>query len=269
VDAQIRAAELRIEETQHAVIIGVALELRADEVRAQVAQAKHSLGQLQDAVADMKEELADLVGLPIDTDLQLTPPGDASPITAPVSVEFIHAAMANNAELESAAHQVDKAKAGVNAARAQYIPDIAAYAQYIHQNGAPFLSPNNGAFGFQMTWTVFEFGKRRNEVVERRSQVTEAEENLSHLQNRVQIDVEKAVRRLNRAETALESARRLLTETTEARRVRVDEVEAGTTNRSALLDAEAAESSAQADLLRAEYDRGVAAADLARLTGTR
>lgn len=269
VDAQIRAAELRIEETQHAVTIGVALELKADEVRAQIAQAKHGLGQLQDAVADMKEELADLTGLPLDTELQLTPPKETGPVAAPASLEFIHAAMENNAEIESAARQVDKAKAGVSAARAQYIPDIAAYAQYIHQNGAPFLSPNNGAFGFQMTWTAFEFGKRHNEVLERRSQVTEAEESLSHLQNRVQIDVEKAVRRLNRAETALESAKRLLTETTESRRVRTDEVTAGTTNRSALLDAEAAVSSAQADVLRAEYDRGVAAADLARLTGTR
>jgi multidrug efflux pump subunit AcrB/outer membrane protein TolC len=269
VDAQIRAAELRIEETRHAVVIGVALELKADEVQSQIAQAKHSLGQLQDAVADMKEELADLAGLPLDSDLQLTPPADASSTTAPASVEFIHAAMANNAELESAARQVDKAKAGVNAARAQYIPDIGAYVQYIHQNGAPFLSPNNGAIGFQMTWTVFEFGKRHNEVVERRSQVAEAEETLGHLQKRVQIDVDKAVRRLNRAETALESARRLLTQTTEARRIRVNEVEAGTANRSALLEAEAEESGAQADVLRAEYDRGVAAAELARLTGSR
>ena len=64
VDAQIRAAELRITETRNAVETGVALEVRAAEVRAQIAQAKHVHGQLQDAVADMKLELADLCGLP-------------------------------------------------------------------------------------------------------------------------------------------------------------------------------------------------------------
>ena len=74
-DAQIRAAELRIVETRNAVDTGVALEMKAAEVRAQIAQAKHALGQLQDAVADMKLELADLCGLPLDTELELARPG--------------------------------------------------------------------------------------------------------------------------------------------------------------------------------------------------
>ena len=60
VDAQIRAAELRITETRNAVESGVALEVKAAEVRSQIAQARHVLGQLQDSVADMTQELADL-----------------------------------------------------------------------------------------------------------------------------------------------------------------------------------------------------------------
>jgi outer membrane protein len=118
-----------------------------------------------------------------------------------------------------------------------------------------------------MTWTVFEFGRRRGQVSERRAQVAQVEENLAHVRRRIQIEVEKAVRKLNRAETALESAKQVLASATEARRLSSDQVEAGVANRSAVLDAEAALSGAQADVLRAEYDRSVAAADLARLGG--
>ena len=89
----------------------------------------------------------------------------------------------------------------MSAARAEYIPEISAFAQYIHQDGAPFLSPNNGAVGLHMTWTVFEFGKRRGQVSERHGAGCAGRGESRHLQNRVQIDVEKAVRRLNRAET--------------------------------------------------------------------
>ena len=89
------------------------------------------------------------------------------------------------------------------------------------------------------------------------------------MRNRVRIDVEKAVRKLNRAETGVLSAKELVTATTEARRVSSNQVEAGTANRSVFLESEASMLSAQADLLRAEYDRSVAAADLARLTGNR
>ena len=71
VEARIRAAELRITETRNAVDTGVALEVKAADVRAQIAEAKYVHGQLRDAVVDMKMELADLCGLPVDADLEL------------------------------------------------------------------------------------------------------------------------------------------------------------------------------------------------------
>jgi multidrug efflux pump subunit AcrB/outer membrane protein TolC len=268
IGAQIRAAEQRTVETRNAIDTGVALEMKAAEVRVQIAQAQHARGQLQDAVADMKLELADMAGLPLDTELALTAPAGPEPDPAPEAASAVKAALAHNPEIDAAAHQLDKGRAAVSAARAEFIPEIGAFAQYIHENGAPFVSPNNGAVGLHLTWTVFEFGRRRGQVSERQAQVAQAEENLAQVRRRVQIDVEKAVRKLNRAETALDSARQLLASTTEARRVTSDGVEAGTANESALLDAEAAMSGAQADVMRAVYDRSVAAADLARLTGS-
>jgi len=269
VDAQIRAAELRIKETQHAVETGVALEVRAVEVRTQIAQAKHYRGQLEDAVADMSQELADLCGLSVDTDLELAQPNGFASDPSPEPEAAFNLALAQNPEIDAAARQVEKARAGVRAARAEYIPDITAFAQHEYQDGAPFLSRNNGVFGLQMKWTLFENGKRRGQVQERTAELAQAEENLARLRNRVRIDVEKAVRKLNRTETELSSARELVASTTEARRISSDQVQADTANLSALLDAEASMLGAQADLLRAEYDRSVAAADVARLTGTR
>jgi multidrug efflux pump subunit AcrB/outer membrane protein TolC len=270
VDARIRAAELRITETRNAVETGVALEVKAAEARAQIAQAKHVHGQLQDAVADMKEELADLCGLAVDTELDLSQPDGSASDASPETEAAVQAALAQNPEIEAAAHQLEKARAALRAARAEYIPEVSAFAQHVYQDGAPFLStPNNGVFGLHMTWTIFEFGKRRGQVSERTAEVAQAEENLAHLRNRVRIDVEKAVRKLNRAVTGVESARQLVTATTEARRVTSDEAEIGTANRSVFLESDASMLGAQADLLRAEYDRSVAAADLARLTGNR
>jgi outer membrane protein TolC len=267
VDAQIRAAELRITETRNAVETGVALEVKATEVRTQIAQARHVHGQLQDAVMDMKLELADLCGLPVDTQLELVQPGSFASDPSAETEAAAAAALAQNPEIEAASHQLEKARAALRAARAEYIPEISAFAQHIYQNGAPFLSRNNGAFGVHMTWTVFEFGKRRGQVSEREAEVAQAEENLARLRNRLRINVEKAVRKLNRAETQIVSARELLTTTTESRRVASDQAEAGTANRSVFLESEASMLSASADLLRAEYDRSVAAADLARLVG--
>jgi outer membrane protein TolC len=267
VDAQIRAAELRIIETRSAVETGVALEVKAAEVRAQIAQAKHAQGQLQDAVRDMKLELADLCGLPLDTELELAQPDSSAPDPSAETEAAVAAAVTHNPEIEAASHQLEKARAALRAAHAEYIPEVSAFAQHIYQDGAPFLSRNNGVVGVHLTWTVFEFGKRRGQVSERAAEVAQAEENLTRLRNRVRIDVEKAVRKVNRAETQIVSARELLTSTTETRRVASDQAEAGTANRSVFLESEASMLSASADLLRAEYDRSVAAAELTRLVG--
>jgi outer membrane protein TolC len=275
IDAQIRAIELRTVETRNAVDTGVALEMKAVEVKAQIAQIQHARGQLQDAVADMKLELADLTGLPLDTDFDLAAPdapvSDAASASdpAPTTTGTVQVALGRNPEIEAAGRQIEKARAGESAARAEYIPEVAAFVQYIHENGAPFVSPNTGVVGLNLKWTVFEFGKRRGQVSERQAEVAQAEENQTQVRRRVQVEVEKAVRKVNRAETALDSARQLLASATEARRVTADRVDAGTANQSALLDAEAAISGAQADVLRAEYGRSIAAADLARLAGTR
>jgi outer membrane protein TolC len=269
VGAQIRAAELRSVETRDAVVTGVALEVRSAEVRSQIAQEKHAHGQLTDAVSDLREELADLCGLPVDTNLELTFLNTSLGEPAPEIETAVQTAIAHNPEIEAAAHQLEKARAGLRAAHAEYIPELSAFGQHIYQDGAPFLSRNNGVVGFHMTWTIFEFGKRRGQVSERSAEVAQAEENLARLRNRVRIDVEKAVRKLNRTESEVESARALVASTTETRRVSSDQADAGTANRSVFLESEATMFNAQADLLRAEYDRSVAAADLARLTGTR
>ena len=269
VDAQIRAAELRNSETRNAVVTGVSLEVKAAEAKAEIAQATHLSGQLEDSVMNMREELADLCGLPVDADLELERPDVGLTAVSLETEAAVSAAYEHNPEIEAATHQLEKARAALRAARAEYIPEVGAFAQHIYQNGAPFLSRNNGAFGIHMTWTMFEFGKRRGQVSERSAEVAQAEENLARLKNRVRIDVEKAVRKLSRAETGVNSARELVTATTEARRVSSDQAEIGTANRSVFLDSEASMYSAQAELLRAEYDRSVAAADLTRLTGNR
>jgi len=267
VAAQIRAGELRIAEASDAVEAGMALELQLAEARAQIAQARQGLGQLEDALADLNLEMADLLGLPLDTELELVPPVPER--TAVNEAEAEETALAQNPEIRAAEQMVEKARAARRAARAEYVPEIGAFAQHVYQNGVPLLSRNNGVFGLRMDWTLFEFGKRRARLAERDSQIAQAEQNLERLRNRVRIDVAKAVRKVRRAETQVQAAEALVAAREEAWRVASDRVEAGTANRSVLLEAEAALLAAQADLIRAQYDRSVALAELDRLKGER
>jgi multidrug efflux pump subunit AcrB/outer membrane protein TolC len=264
-ELKIEAGEEKLTEARHGVEAGAVLELKVLEGRAQIADARHQLGSLEDAISDMKVEFNDLTGLPLDTEVELVAP---EPETTDVTAGDLEAeALAHNPEVAAAEQTLKKAKAGLSAAHAEYIPEIGAFAQYIHQDGVPLLTENNGGVGLRMNWTLLEFGKRSGQVHERQAQVAEAQENLRHTQNRVRVEIEKSVRKVRRAETGLEAARESVEARAEMRRITANQVEAKTANASALKEAEGQLAEAEAVLFQAEAERSTARAELERTLG--
>lgn len=300
-ELHIEAGEQRLNEARTGVEVGAALELKALEGEAQIAAARHSLGALEDAIADMKVELNDLLGLPLDVELELTlPPDDQPSASAPATLDEhpsdagtsgaieadtqLHSAtsaetheqspvalesgaIAHNPGVAAARQTVLKAHAGLNAARAEFIPDIGFFAEHVYQNGVPLLPGNSGVFGLRMDWTLSEFGKRTGQIRERRAQLAEAEENLQHTENRVRVDTEKGIRKLRRAETALEAARQNLLARKEMRRIKGNQVEVAVTTPAALKEADAQLAEAEAQFYRAQMDKSIAKAELDRTLG--
>jgi outer membrane protein TolC len=264
-ELRIAAGEERLGEARNGVQAGAVLELKVLEVQAQLAQARHALGSLEDTIADMKVSFNDLAGLPLDTDVELVAP--ASETNNATASDLETEALAHNPEVAAAEQTVKKARAGLSAAHAEYIPEIGAFAQYVHQDGVPLLTENNGLAGFKMNWTLIDFGKRSGTVHERQAQLQEARENLHQVENRVRVELEMEVRKVRRADTGLEAARENVTARTEISRITANQVEANTVNPSALKEANAQLAEAQAELFQAEMEQSAARAELERTIG--
>ena len=223
----------------------------------------------------MSVQFNDLLGLPLNTDFALVMPAeDQVPSVPPIlpaisnSVQDLESeALAHNPSVESARHTLDKARAGLSAARAEYIPDVTGFVQNIHQNGTPLLPDNTEIVGFRSEFTISEFGKRIGLVRERHAQVSEAKENVQHTESQVRIDIEKGLRKLNRTQDELDAAQRQVKAATENLRITGNEVHSSTANVSALREAEAQLAEAQAQLFDAEKDHVVARAELDRTLG--
>ena len=274
-ELRIQAGEQGLDEARKGVESGVILQAKVLEGEAQLATARHALGSVEDAIADMSIQFNDLLGLPLNTDFSLVEPEEekepSSPgafTETPNSVQDLESeALAHNPTLQSARHTLEKSRAGLNAARAEYIPDVTGYVQNIHQNGTPLLPTNTEIVGFRSEWTISEFGKRIGLVRERHEQVSEAQENVQHAESQVRIDIEKGLRKLNRTQDELDAARRSVKAQTENLRITGDQVHASTANLSALREAEAQLAEAQAQLFDAEKDRAIAQAELERTLG--
>jgi multidrug efflux pump subunit AcrB/outer membrane protein TolC len=271
------AAELRIEagesllkEAQDAAESGVALKIKALEGEAQIAEARHQLGSIEDQIADLTTSFNDTVGLALSTQTELAEPAghpdeDATPDETAAASEA--EALDSNPNLKSARQALDKAHAGLNAARAEYIPNVTLFFQHVYQNGAPLMPESSAAVGARADWTITEFGKRFGLVRERKAQISIAQENLRATENRVRIDVESETRKVHRSETGLTAARDSVTARAELVRITGDQVTAKTANESALKNAQAQLAESKAQLFDAERDRVVAQAELSRTEG--
>ena len=242
------------------------LEVASLGARAGWLEARHALLALDNRISDVNVELCDLIGLPLDTAIDPVAP-EIQRIDAPPLDEFIKTGVESSAEVRSAQYQVEKARRGVTAARADYIPEISAFGQHVWQNGVPFLARNNGIVGMKMNWNLYDWGKRRGVVDERRALEEQAEENLRRVKNRLQVDVEKAYRKLERSREMVEVAREAESLRKESVRLAADQLEAGVITASKARESEAALAKAEADALAASLGARLARAELDRAAG--
>jgi len=263
---KLAAAEEARRESRDAVETGAALEIKALEGEARTLEAQNAVLTAEMQVADLRTELNDLLGLPLETALELVPPD--SPLVELTALPALTAeAMQRNPEVQAAQETVVKARHGVSAARADFLPEIGIFGAYAFQSGVPFFPTSNGSFGAKMTWNIFDWGKRAAQVSERALQMEQAEENLRRLRNRVSIDVEKARRKVERIQDLVRVAERAVAVRREAQRIGADQVELGVTTLLARKVAEAALAEAESQQLEAQLGLRLAQAELARTLG--
>ena len=154
--------DLESESTQQ-VKYGSALDQQLIESRAQLLQAKQDLLTTELQTSDLTMQLDDVMGLPVTTQLTLDSDVPAAQETCHKE-ECVQIAQASHPEIVAARAEVEKASAGVRLAKADYFPDVTAFARYSYQNDVPFLARNFGTFGAEVTYDLFDGGRRRASV---------------------------------------------------------------------------------------------------------
>ena len=266
IQAKIRAAEdLQAERVQQ-IKYGSAIEADLIESRAQSLQAKQDLLTSELQLSDLRMQFNDVIGLPIKSQIALDP--DVPVPTATSSrEEYVRLAFNSNPEIAGARAGVEKAAAGVRAAKREYIPDVAAFARYGYQNNVPFLARNFGAFGIHFSYDIFDGGKKRAMVRERDAQLNQAKEDLERISDEIEVKVQTAYNKLERTQQMVAVSQELVAARKEARRVSAQGLEKGTYLRSQAEVAAAQESEAKTLLLQSQLEYAQAQDELSEAIG--
>jgi outer membrane protein TolC len=262
----VAAVEEEARDSREAVQSGKALEVADMKARASLLDARHSLLTLDSQISDLAIDFNDLLGLPLETEVEVAAPPPYAPVAFSLD-ESEKMALEGNPEIRVAEQTVEKAQRAVKAAIAEYIPDVTAYGQHIYQNGVPFLSRNNGVLGVKMEWEVFDFGKRRQTVAERKAALAAAEENLQHLRNQVRIRVQKAYRKIDRSRQMIEVAEEAAALRRESLRLSNDQLDTGVIVKAVYQKTGAELAKSEAELLQAELGYRLAKAEFDQAMG--
>jgi outer membrane protein TolC len=218
---------------------------------------------------DLTLQLDDALGLALGTHLILDPDSLGTSSTLPTRAEAIALLLNKSPAILSARQTVDKAKAGVAAARDEYIPDLTGVARYSYQSGLPFLVHNFGTFGATFTYTLFDGGEREAKLQDARIKLSMAQTQLKQAEADVSIELSSAYDKAEQLEQLVGVTTQALEARKESLRIQTERANANAQLASGVATAHSALTSAQMNVLNSELNLSLARNSIRRLLGER
>jgi len=264
---QVEAGEVKHAEDLDAVAKGRALEVAALESQASLLEARHAVLVEKLALHDATLSLNDVLGLPLETPLEVDPDTSVIAMTVPTREECLRLARAKSPVILAAEQSVAKARAGLGAAKDAYIPDVTGLARYSYQSGIPLLVHNFGIFGFNFSYDLFDSGRRIADIRDARTVLDEAKVNLDKTLDEVDVQVESAYDTMEQSADLVKVAQEAVEVRTEAARLADRQFEQTEALASARSTAHANLASAKSSLAEATLGLSLAQANLKQTIG--
>jgi outer membrane protein TolC len=234
------------------------------EVRLALLEGRQGLQQVENQLADLQEQMDLLLDLPTCTRLELVEP-PVPTYSVKCADEAVTLALAASPDVREAELNVVRAQAGVQAAKVDWLPNVAIVGGYANQTGADYIQPNIGYVGVMGSYTFLDWGKRRNTIRGAENLVALASLKVRTTQDDVRKKALKAFRDLEQTQAGIKTVQELVT-------LRAEAVKKATTPEAMkdpgpLLKASKKYGEAQVDLVKAELAYRTAWAEFMALIG--
>ena len=161
------------------------------EIRVAMIEAQQALLQVRSQTAELTEQLSSLLGLSPSTRYEIIEPLPPAVVVNDAE-EAVQLALRCNPQVLEASAAVEKARAALKVANADFIPDVNIFGSYFNQTAASYIQPNFGAFGVSASYTFFDWGKRRRVKDQRETQIMEASYNVRATIEKVRLETVQA-----------------------------------------------------------------------------
>lgn len=238
--------------------VGVVAKVDVLRSEVELADAEQNLIKADNAMKVAQHNLNKIIGLPLETELNLTDTLQFAPYEH--ELEYcLNYAEANRPELEQAKQKVRAAKGGVRVARSGYMPQISINASDEWTNndkhkGWPGNQDENWGVGATATWKVFDSGVTLSNIHAAEARTRAAKESLRDTENSVMLDVRNIYYNMHEAERRIHTADVVVARAQEDYDIAQLRYQNGVGTNTDVLDAQVALNQAKTNYIQACYD---------------
>jgi len=258
---------------------GQGLATRNDVLRAEVelANAEVAALEVESARTIASTLLNSLLGLPLDTEVEITSSVEAGPPPAPAfeagSNNLVRRAKKSRPDLKSMDLKVRASEAAVAAAKGGFYPQIYLAGNTYLANPNPRLLPSQNKFygtwdiGLTLSFDIWNGGQAAEQTRQAEAQLIQAKEMKRQVEDLITLEVTQGRLAVARAEQRVAAAGRAVSYAQENLRVTQDRFKEGVATSVEVLDAETLLLQAQTARVQARTDLAVARAKLQKALG--
>ena len=181
------------------VVQQVALKTDLMDVQTKVAKAEYEVLALNNSLSAQKEQLNHLLGRDVTAEFSVTDGLETAQATMRETdlMEARKRALEQRPEIREARLRLQQANLDKRVKKSEFIPDVSLTLNTVTTvNYSNFVPRSANGVGIQVEWEVFDWGRKKREVAEKKRTITQAENTALEMESRVLLEVNSRFRTL-------------------------------------------------------------------------
>jgi outer membrane protein len=184
----------------------IVLESDFLETKARLAKAEYEALVLRNTLSLSRQHLNSLLGRDLDKVFKV------NPVPTPVDLQIEVTAAKTRAaeqrpEIKEARLKRRQAENEIRIKKAEYWPDLSLVFNYLSPFDSDFLPKNVATIGLQLSWDIFDWGRKKQELAERNRTLEQAQNEVEETEKAITLDVQNRFNKLREAELLIRATR--------------------------------------------------------------
>jgi outer membrane protein TolC len=176
------------------------------EAKARLAKAEYEALTLRNTLTVSRQHLNGLLGRDLAEEFRVM--SIPEPVDFLIEMATVKARASDlRPEIKEARLKKRHAENEIRIKKAEYLPDFSLVFNYFSPFDSDILPRNVATIGLQLTWDVFDWGRRKQELAERIGTLEQARNDLKETEKAVTLDVQTRLNKLREAELLIKATR--------------------------------------------------------------